>query len=67
MVLCCHVGDYCQWWKVSRYIYSTAVLKYNFEVLVLYLSISIVCYFIFLHYSPLLRGKYCAFRSTTLI
>ena len=35
----------------QRAIYSSTVLKYNFEVLVLYLSISMWCYFILpLHY-----------------
>ena len=28
-----------QWLKVNKYIYTKNVLKYNFEVLVLYLSI----------------------------
>ncbi len=37
-----------QWWKVTKHIYSRTVLKYNFEVLVHYLSISIFCYFILL-------------------
>ncbi len=32
----------------SKYIYSRIVLKYNFEVLVLHLIISIFCYFILL-------------------
>ena len=36
----------CQWWKVTKYIYLSTVLKYNLEVLVLYLSISIFCYVI---------------------
>ncbi len=31
---------------MTKCIYLSAVLKYNFEVLVLYLSISILCYFI---------------------
>ncbi len=40
-----------QWWEVTKYIYSSAVLNYSFEVLVLYLSISLFCYFILLlHY-----------------
>ena len=25
----------CQWWKVTKYIYSSTILKYNFEELVL--------------------------------
>ena len=38
-------------WKITKYIYSSTVLKYNFELLVLYLSISVWCYFILpLHY-----------------
>ena len=32
-------SKYDQWWKETKYIYSDTVLKYNFEVLVLYLSI----------------------------
>ncbi len=32
----------------SKLIHSCTVLKYNFEVLVLYLSISLFCYFILL-------------------
>ena len=36
------------WWKVTKYFYSSAVLKYKFEVLYL----SILCYFIpLLHYN----------------
>lgn len=31
----------CQRWIVTKYIYSGTVLKYNFEVSVLYLSISV--------------------------
>ncbi len=27
-----------QWWKIAKNIYSSSVLKYNFGVLVLYLS-----------------------------
>ena len=23
---------YCKWWKVTKYMYSSTVLKYNFEV-----------------------------------
>ncbi len=38
-----------QWWNVSKYIYLSTVLRYNFEVL--YLSSSILCNFILLlHY-----------------
>ena len=29
------------WWKVTKYIYSSTVLVYNFDLLVLYLIISI--------------------------
>ncbi len=32
---------YNQWCKVTKYIYLSTVLKYDFEVLVLYLSVSI--------------------------
>ncbi len=32
----------------GKYIYSSTALKYNFEVFVLYLSISLFCYFILL-------------------
>ncbi len=39
---------YTQWWKITKYIYLSTVLKYSFEVLVLYLSVSIFCYFILL-------------------
>ena len=40
-----------QWWNFIKHIHSGTILKYNFEVSVLYLSISIVCYIILpLHY-----------------
>ncbi len=40
-----------QWWNVIEYIYLSTVLKYNFEVLACFLSISISCDFILpLHY-----------------
>lgn len=29
------------WWKVTKYIYSSTVLEYNLDVLVLYLIISV--------------------------
>ena len=35
-----------QRWTVTKYIYSNTVLNYNFEVLVLYLSIFILWHFI---------------------
>ena len=42
-----------QWCKVTKYIYSSTVLKHNFEVLVLYQRISILSYFVLLpHYKP---------------
>ncbi len=52
-----------QWWKVI-YIYSSTILKHNFELHVLYLSISILC-----HFLPLLhlRGKSCTLYSTTAL
>ncbi len=34
-----------QRWTVTKYIYSNTAVQYNLEVLVLYLSISIQCYF----------------------
>ncbi len=41
----------CQRCNVTKYIYSSTVLKFNFDILVLYLSISILCYFtLLLHY-----------------
>ncbi len=54
------------WWNVTKYIYSSTVFKYDLEVLVLYLSISI---FMLLYISSPLdfRGKYCTFYSTTFI
>ena len=36
----------CQRWEVTKYIYSSNVLKYNFELLLLYLSTSMLCYFV---------------------
>ncbi len=35
-----------QWWNVTRHIHSSIVLKYKFEVLILYFSISILLYLI---------------------
>lgn len=35
-----------QWWNVTKYVYSSTAIEYNFEVLILYLSISIFCNFI---------------------
>ncbi len=46
--------------KVTKYMYSNGVLKCNFEVLVLYLSISTF-------YIPHFRGKFFTFYSTTFI
>ena len=46
----CTVNSFIQWWKVTKYIYLNTVLEYNLEVLVLYFSISILCYFILLFY-----------------
>ncbi len=51
-----------RWWNVSKYIYSSTVIKYKFEVFLLYLSISISCSFILL-----LHYKYCSFYSTTFV
>ncbi len=51
---------------VESNIYFSTVLEYSFEVLVLCLSVSTFCYFIFftlLHF----RGKYCTFYSSTFI
>ncbi len=31
-----------QWWKVSKNIYSSTVLEVSFEVLVLYITISVI-------------------------
>lgn len=48
--------------NVTKDIYSNTALKYNFEVVRLYLCISIFCYFTL----PLLDtigGKYCVFTS----
>uniref|UniRef100_A0A3B4T3M2 TNFR-Cys domain-containing protein n=1 Tax=Seriola dumerili TaxID=41447 RepID=A0A3B4T3M2_SERDU len=40
-----------QVWKITKYFYSGSVNQYNFEVLVLNLSIYILCYFLLqLHY-----------------
>uniref|UniRef100_A0A3B4YX93 TNFR-Cys domain-containing protein n=1 Tax=Seriola lalandi dorsalis TaxID=1841481 RepID=A0A3B4YX93_SERLL len=40
-----------QMWKITKYLYSGSVYQYNFEVLVLNLSIYILCYFLLqLHY-----------------
>ncbi len=40
-----------QWWKITKYIHSSPVLKYNSEVLELNLSISIFCHILLLlHY-----------------
>ncbi len=38
-----------QWWNVTKYIYSSTVLRYKFEV---YLSIYILCIILYflLHY-----------------
>ncbi len=46
-VLCEFVtlGD-TQWWKVTKNIYSRIVFKFNFEVFVVYLNISLFCSFI---------------------
>ena len=50
----------------AQYIYSSTVLKYNSHILVLYLSISIFCYFILLfHYS--LEGNIILFTPLDLI
>ena len=49
--VCLYALSCYQWWNVNKYIYSSTVLKYNFEVLVHYFRISISCFFIFLlHY-----------------
>ena len=40
-----------QWWNVTKYFYSSTVLKYNYEVL--YMSIYILCYLILLLVSVL--------------
>ena len=45
------------WRNASKYIHSSALLECNFEVLVLYISIFIVCSFPALHFSC----KYCTF------
>ncbi len=49
----------------SKYIYSGTVLKYEFEVFVLYFSVSHFT----LYYSRCihLRGKYCTLYRTTFI
>ena len=52
-----------QWWNVTKYIYSSIVVKYNCDIL--YLSISIFCYFIFL--LTTLQRKYCTFYLITFI
>ncbi len=47
--ICSHCSfpkDESQWWKVTKYIYSSTVHKYNFDVL--YLSICILFYFFIL-------------------
>ncbi len=47
----------------TEYIYSNTRLRYNFEILVLYLSISILCFFILFKYTYTLHTYY----STTFI
>lgn len=50
-----------QWWKVTKYVSSSTVLKYNLIYLYwLYLSISVLCCFI--HFT----GKCCTFDNFTL-
>ena len=50
---------------VCEYIYPSTVLKYKFERLVLYLSISIVCYFVLIpHYNSEI---YCTFTPLIII
>ncbi len=43
-----HKKYYFQWQKVTKYIYSSSVLKCSIEILVYYLSIFILCYFVLL-------------------
>lgn len=50
MTVSCSLSKHCSTlssqWGNARYIYSSTVLRYYFEVLVIYLSISIFCFFI---------------------
>ena len=57
-----------QWCKVTKYIYSSTVLKYNFEVLILYWSIS-NCLILLLHYNYLktLVTSYCSYINYYII
>ena len=43
-----------QWCKVTKYIYSSTVLKYNLQVL--YMSISMFCYFILGRYGLMISN-----------
>ena len=54
--------------KISIIIYSSTVLKYNFEILVLYLSISMLCHFILLlkYKIWVLLLKYSEYSSSSL-
>ena len=54
-----------QWCNVTKYIYLSTVLKYNFEVFVLYLTISNVQYFYFYFTTSQIQILY--FYSTTFI
>lgn len=59
-----------QLWKVTKYTYSSTELKYNFEVFIFYLSISIFYYSILsilLSIPPHFRWKYCYFYWSTFI
>ena len=54
-----------QWCKVTKYIYLSTVLKYSFELFVLYLSISNFQYFYFYSTTSWIQILY--FYSTTII
>ena len=54
-----------QWCKVPKYIYSSTVLKYDFEVLVLYWSIS-NCLYLYL-YSTADRNYYILKHTLTTL
>lgn len=41
----------CHWWKVTEFIHLSTVLKYNFGVHVLYLSVFTFSFLLLLHYN----------------